>query len=670
MTKTSLHSQPILNCSAPEIIDTVLTGDRRALLFGAPGTGKSTLAAQLGRTLASSGRKCWCISADPGSPGFGIPGAISLGKWEQQAWQIKDFKALCTLDAGRFRLPLISAVRQLAQESIDGIMLVDGPGVVRGVAGRELLTGLMEAADIDIVLALTAAHRTLPLLDELKTFGNEVFVLQAPAEARRPGKRVRARQRTAQWQTYLADAVEQTLDLTQVNIIGTPPPVEESGAWTGRQVALLGQQHTRVMGEVLRLDSNMLTFKAPIDSASTETVLVRDAQRTTNGVIETATPFVSERFEFIPPSDIAPSIQENGGPRIVGRVGSVDVALVNGVFGDPLLHLRVRHKGRSLLFDLGESGRLPARIAHQVTDVFISHAHMDHIGGFQWLLRSRLGEYPPCRLYGPPGLVQHIEGFIRSFLWDRIGERGPSFEISELHGDRLQRFRLQAGHTGYEVLDEMPLTEGILLNEPGFRVRAIQLDHHTPVIAYAYEPDKEINVRKDRLTELGLESGPWLSELKQHLLADNQSTMIQLPDGSESSVARLSDELVLIQPGKKLVYATDLADTEVNRKRLVSFSKNAHTFFCEAPFVEADVDHASRNGHLTTRACGEIATAANVARLVTFHFSRRYADNPKQIYDELIASCNRVVVPKSMSVFKPPLSISDTENELRLDQKF
>mgnify|MGYP000452874486 CR=1 FL=1 len=49
---------------------------------------------------------------------------------------------------------------------------------------------------------------------------------------------------------------------------------------------------------------------------------------------------------------------------------------------------------------------MPARVAHQISDVFVSHAHFDHIGGFLWLLRSRIGVSGVCRLYGPPGLTR------------------------------------------------------------------------------------------------------------------------------------------------------------------------------------------------------------------------------------------------------------------------
>ena len=53
---------------------------RRLLLAGAPGTGKSTLAAGMARVLAGDGQACWCLGADPGTPAFGPPGALGLAR--------------------------------------------------------------------------------------------------------------------------------------------------------------------------------------------------------------------------------------------------------------------------------------------------------------------------------------------------------------------------------------------------------------------------------------------------------------------------------------------------------------------------------------------------------------------------------------------------------------
>ncbi len=95
--------------------------------------------------------------------------------------------------------------------------------------------------------------------------------------------------------------------------------------------------------------------------------------------------------------------------------------------------------------------------------------------------------------------------------------------------------------------------------------------------------------------------------------------------------------------------ATDLADTRENRARLVGLARGAHTLFCEAGFLTEDAAQAARTGHLTARACGEIAEAAEVGQLVPFHFSRRYEREPQRIYAEVRAACSRVPMPGPMT---------------------
>jgi ribonuclease BN (tRNA processing enzyme) len=647
---TDLNFLPALEYSTDIIIDRVLSHDRRVLLFGEPGIGKSTLGTNLARTLAAAGRSVRCIGADPGTPTFGIPGAACLGEWRSDDWDRVAIEALCTLDGGRFRLPLVSAIRRLAGDDTLGMLFIDAPGVSRGVVGAELLVDLVEAAAIEVVLVLARAGIAPPYPNELAAIGSDVFVVPAPAAAHRASKRQRARQRTRLWDAYLANAKEIRIRLSDVQLIGTPPPIDVPAAWRGRQVALLDRSRMLAMGEVIGADGDGLQVLTPHGHGSGNILLVRDARRGKDGLLSTAKPFGSTTLQYIPPPDVAPypGAGAGGGPCPVARVAAATVTLVNGIFGDPLLHLRLRHQKRSLLFDLGEGGRLPSRVAHQVTDVFISHAHIDHIAGFLWLLRSRIGDFAGCRIYGPPEIAANIAGLVSGIHWDRIGETGPRFDVTELHGTQLVRFAIQAGLAGASKIDEVPVTDGVVLQEPAFRVRAITVDHRTPVLAFAFEPPQQLNINKDSLVARGLAVGPWLGELKQRIADDEREASIRLPDGEMERVGTLADDLVLIAPGQKLVYATDLADTADNRERLTGLAKGAHTFFCEATFVEEDADKAVGTGHLTARACGEIATAAGVEHLVPFHFSRRYQDEPERVYDEVRRACSRVVVPKSM----------------------
>jgi len=637
-----------LKHSIETIIDRIFPSDRRVLLFGETGIGKSTLARELARKLAGSGRVCFCLSADPGSPAFGIPGAVCLGEWRQEGWRLLHCEALCSLDAGRFRLPLVLAVKRAAQRYDQGVLLVDAPGVVRGVAGAELLTGLVEAAAIDAVLVLVGKAGQTPLANELSSLASAVYRVEAAAAARPPSKRQRTRARRELWDIYLSRAVERTIELSELSVIGTPPPLGAQDEWQGRQVALLAGQSTLALGEVLEVRGTLLRVRMPAIREKSDQLLIRDAVRDQKGALSGCKPAASLFFQFVPPPDVIPDghYAQPTGPRPVVRIGSAVGMLVNGVFGDPLLHLRLSNQRRSLLFDLGEGSRLPAKIAHQITDVFISHGHFDHISGFMWLLRSRIGELPPCRLYGPPGLADHIQGLINGILWDRVGEKGPRFEVFELDGDELHVWDLQAGRLPKAAAGTRNAPAGIVRREALFTVRAVMLDHGTPVLAYSFKHAPQLNIRTEKLAARKLLAGPWIKELKARVAAGQWDELIALPDGTRQAAGKLADDLLLVTAGEKLAYATDLADSLSNRTKLAELAQRAQSFFCEAAFATAEGAIADQTGHLTTRACGEIAAAAGVKYLIPFHFSKRYEHTAAALYDEIRAACPQVMVRK------------------------
>ncbi|MGR9116519.1 MAG: Clp1/GlmU family protein [Gammaproteobacteria bacterium] len=626
----------------------LITADAgRILLYGESGIGKSTLTEALARELAASGRTVFAISADPGSPDFGLPGAVSLAQWQENGWQVLQYEALCSLDAARFRLPLIEAVNKLIIKTGQGVLLIDSPGVVRGIGASELLTSMVGLLNIEIVLMLGKSSKTLPLRNPLLSLSVPVLTVDAHSEARRPGKKARARKRTALWQSHLAAGNQITVNLAEMRLLGVPPPIDIPEAWVGRQCAFIDAGCTAAFGEVVSLENVKLTIRLPATSTLSRTLLVRDARTDKNGLLGSAEAFASGIMQYLPPPDVLPFPTKayNGGPRPVIKLTGAFAILVNGVFDDPLLHLRLRQQQRSLLFDLGDSGRLPTRIAHQVSDVFISHAHIDHIGGFLWLLRSRLGDFPCCRIFGPPGLSGHIKGMIDGVLWDRIKDTGPRFEIAEIHGDRLLRTRIQTGIEACESLPELRIEEGLILDDPLFSVRSITLDHGTPVQAYAFESKPKLNIDKSALKSLGQSAGPWLNQVKHYFLGGDHEAIVRLPDNTNRKVGDLAARLLTITPGEKLVYATDLADTQPNRDLLVALARDADIFFCEAAFIDSNSERARKTGHLTARACGEIANAAGVKQLVPFHFSRRYETRPEAVYLELTAASSRVVMP-------------------------
>ena len=315
---------------------------------------------------------------------------------------------------------------------------------------------------------------------------------------------------------------------------------------------------------------------------------------------------------------------------------SFQAQLVNGAFGDPALLVDFRFERRALLFDLGDVAALSTRQLLRVSDVFVSHAHMDHFAGFDHLLRVCLGRDSGIEMYGPPGFVAQVGHKLAAYTWNVIDRYETEFVVTahELSEDwKLSSARYSSRRRfAQEPLGERTLQPGVLIESPEFRVRAMFLDHATPCLAFAFDEAFHINVWKPRLHALGLPTGPWLTALRRHVRAgspDETAIVIRWQDRKGQrerilSVGELKREVLELTPGQRLCYVTDTALSERNRQRIVEFARDADLLYIEAPFLEADADHARRKSHLTARRAGEMAAQANVRRAVPFHFSTRY----------------------------------------------
>jgi ribonuclease Z len=628
-----------------------LKGHARVLIWGAMGVGKSTLALELARWLGR--RQCGggILALDPGSPVFGVPGALNRGWWEGDRFRWTGCRALCSLDAARFRLPLVQAAGLLFGEAVaaglSGPLVIDPPGVVRGVAGAELLTALVRALQVDAVVALDREGQPLPLAVELAWLPVKVVQRTASPGAARPSRIERAARRTRLWDAYLGETTSKTFLLEGMALLGTPPPRHLPAAWAGRQAALLDARGlTLGMGEVAGLADGVLTLRVPAGCEGAPAgILIRDAGRNARGFLESIPHVTPRSAEQRIPAEMAPPAvsSDAGSAPVFSRVGPAWATLVGGVFGDPLVHVRLRNQRRSLLFDLGDPARLAARVAHQVGVVCLSHAHLDHIGGFLWFLRARIGTFGPCKIFGPAETLTRIENFLGAVTWDRIEDNAPVFEVGEFDGARLKRARFAPGSPKV-VLPELPAADGVLLSEDNLGIRTVVCDHKIPSLAYALQFRMEISVRKDRLKACGLVPGPWLGRLKACIAARTPEVEIDLPDGTRRGAGELARELTLIRPGKKLVYAADMADTPANREKVVALAAGAHTLFCETAFTLAHKDKAGATQHLTTSAAVEIARRAGVERLVPFHFSKRYEHDPAAVYEEILSAAGPVKI--------------------------
>jgi len=382
------------------------------------------------------------------------------------------------------------------------------------------------------------------------------------------------------------------------------------------------------------MDRGKIKILAPGGSAPFDGLLVRDACRTGAGFLQTARPVPAGIIGQTGVLQGKRAAKEKASDTVI-HMGDLCGCLMNGVAGDPLVHVRIMNQKLSLLLDLGDGQRLPGKLAHQVTNVFISHAHLDHISGFLPLLRARMGALPACNVFGPPGITANIQGMVNGVLWDRLERPGPEFRVHELDADAMTVFRVQGGKRWPTLIAKEKIQDNLILETGVFKARAIQLDHGTPVMAYKIELEPGLNINKTALVRMSLPAGPWLGRLKNAIASGHLEALILLPDGRLISAGVLAETLIRVSPALSLVYATDFANSPSNRERLIRFAQNAHTFFCEAAFTRAHKARADASCHLTADACGEIAKAANVGQLVPFHFSKRYDGDPGLIYEEV-----------------------------------
>lgn len=72
-------------------------------------------------------------------------------------------------------------------------------------------------------------------------------------------------------------------------------------------------------------------------------------------------------------------------------------SLVNNPFEDPSLYIRIMHEKRSFLFDIGNISGLNPGDLQKITDVFVTHTHIDHFIGFDTLIRDPSSDQSPAQ---------------------------------------------------------------------------------------------------------------------------------------------------------------------------------------------------------------------------------------------------------------------------------
>jgi len=251
--------------------------------------------------------------------------------------------------------------------------------------------------------------------------------------------------------------------------------------------------------------------------------------------------------------------------------------------------LRLPQRAELWLFDCGEGTqhqvlRSDLKVS-QLTRIFVTHMHGDHIFGLMGLLAScgLAGNVEHVDIYGPPDLEEYLKACRR----------------------------YSQTHFSYPVKVHT-VSPGVVYEDAEYTVSCELLKHRVPAFGYRVtEKDRTGHFDVEKAAALGIPSGPLYGKLKR-------GEEIMLPDGRRVNGSDFCGPTLI---GRKLVYCTDTVFCE----SAIALAEDADVLIHEATFAHQDAELAYQRLHSTSTMAAQVALAAQVQQLIITHLSPRYA---------------------------------------------
>ena len=268
--------------------------------------------------------------------------------------------------------------------------------------------------------------------------------------------------------------------------------------------------------------------------------------------------------------------------------------------------LRLPQRAEVWLFDCGEGTqhqiiRSDLKIS-QISRIFITHLHGDHLFGLVGLLASAgmAGHAHSIDVYGPPGLEEYMRDVTRR---------------SETH------FSYRA--------ETQTVETGTVFEDDEFKVTCLPLKHRIETFGYrVVERDRPgaFDVEKVRLMDIP--PGPLYGQLKR-------GERVRLPDGRELDGRDFCAPDIR---GRRIAYCTDTTYC----RSAVELAHEADVLIHEATYAQSDEDLARRSLHSTSVMAARVAKEAEARRLLITHISPRYMPGNPVAPDELLEEARSV----------------------------
>ena len=255
----------------------------------------------------------------------------------------------------------------------------------------------------------------------------------------------------------------------------------------------------------------------------------------------------------------------------------------------PTAHL-LNANERFFLIDCGEGTQIQLRKYRirfgKINHIFISHLHGDHIFGLFGLISSfnLVGRTATLHIFGPDQIEELIFDHLKFFQNDL------SFEIA-VH--KFQHHR--------------PAT---ILKDTNVEVITIPLKHRVPTCGFLFrEIQVPRNIKKEMVEKysIPIRDIVKIKEGKDYKTSDGKTipnSELTLPPFRTRSYAYCSDT----------AYSEDV----------IEIVKHVDILYHETTFLNKDKDLAAETLHSTSREAAEIASKAEVRKLLIGHFSSRY----------------------------------------------
>ena len=237
---------------------------------------------------------------------------------------------------------------------------------------------------------------------------------------------------------------------------------------------------------------------------------------------------------------------------------------------DPYLLIDFNNESLALLFDCGVRVWGKVKTILKIKYLFITHAHIDHLIGFDHILRTLLGETKTFIIFGPKGIWDRLNSKLASYDWDRADDQGLILEIHELGGGQ-ETVRTHECRRRFAVVNEQHYSNesNIAVDLPQFRVSALEVDHGgSPCLSYAFKEKDHYRIDKAKMASLGFVPGPWVGEMLRCIESNRLDGQLELRD-TKMDLAWLNEQLVRTQPGRKITYITDTIVSDRTRPDLI-----------------------------------------------------------------------------------------------------